>query len=72
MGIFCSPCCCVCGKSPMDRLDHPDWLQDFCPKHKPKEYVQYLWGLRVDNGKYIFDKKLNMIIYENEKLKRKE
>ena len=42
MGMFCNPCCCVCGASPMKRND--EWLQDFCPEHKPKEYVQYIGG----------------------------
>lgn len=36
MGIFCSPCCCVCGKSPMKRLDNKEWLQDFCPNTNQK------------------------------------
>ena len=57
MGIFLSPCCCVCGKSPMKRLDNPDWLQDFCPEHKPEEYEQYLWGLQVSNGEYKINNK---------------
>lgn len=55
MGIFCSPICCICGKSPMKRLDNEEWLHDFCPEHKPTEYVQYLWGLQVNNGKYKSD-----------------
>ena len=37
MGRFMIPCCCICGKSPM-QWHEPTWeagggLQDFCPDH---------------------------------------
>ena len=51
----------------MKRLDNEGWLQDFCPEHRPEEYIQYLWGLQVDNGEY----KLNEdgIYYENKNIR---
>ncbi len=68
MGIFCSPCCCVCGKSPMKRLDNPGWLQDFCPEHQPEDYEQYLWGVRVYGGEYKISKESKVYYGAYEKI----
>jgi hypothetical protein len=51
----------------MKRLDNPGWLQDFCPEHRPNDYEQYLWGLRVYSGEY--KKKGDSKIYYHNKIK---
>ena len=67
MGMFCNPCCCVCGASPMKRND--EWLQDFCPEHKPKEYVQYIGGEMSDENKILPDDSRDKHIKQLEKQK---
>jgi hypothetical protein len=46
MGRFLIPCCCICGKSPMEwnnKKWHDDGgLQDFCPEHSDKELEPYV------------------------------